>query len=263
MCGCRDAHSSKDALSCKLAVDYGITAKSVRDIWNMRTWGWATIPYWTEDDKRRFVDSRLCAACRRRGVLTAETACDRCAVRCTVTRRRGRPPGIKETKPRKRSAAMHTEEGKGPRSAAIPGFPPNFPGGMGAGSMANPQMVFLPPHSLPPQHPMYLQHGMFSPPLGLLNGGQAEELSPAHAGTHFSFHPHYQLQHQYMQQLMQQQHMQQQGLLLSTDLPQQHGFLAGAGGAAESGPYGHQLSAGSSPPQEPTQPLTQPLALPV
>ena len=45
-------------------VDYGITAKSVRDIWNMRTWGWATIPYWTEDDKRRYpahVRERECA----------------------------------------------------------------------------------------------------------------------------------------------------------------------------------------------------------
>ena len=45
-------------------VDYGITAKSVRDIWNMRTWGWATIPYWTEDDKRRYpahVRVRVCA----------------------------------------------------------------------------------------------------------------------------------------------------------------------------------------------------------
>ncbi len=38
------------------------------DIWNMRTWGWATLPHWTDADKRRYLEDRLCPACRRRGV---------------------------------------------------------------------------------------------------------------------------------------------------------------------------------------------------
>ena len=68
---------------------------NIADIWNMRTWGWATLPHWTEADKRRYLEDRLCPACRRRGVQTVEAACERCTVRCTVTKRRGRPPGIK------------------------------------------------------------------------------------------------------------------------------------------------------------------------
>ena len=78
----------------------------------MRTWGWATVPHWTEADKRRYLDDRLCPACRRLGVQTLETACERCTVRCTVTKRRGRPPGIKETKPRKRASGFGFEEVK-------------------------------------------------------------------------------------------------------------------------------------------------------
>jgi len=46
------------------------------------------------------------------GIQTAETACERCTVRCTVTKRRGRPPGIKETKPRKRTSTFGNEEFK-------------------------------------------------------------------------------------------------------------------------------------------------------
>lgn len=92
---------------------------TLADIWNMRTWGWATVPHWTETDKRRYLDDRLCPACRRRNVQTLETACERCNVRCTVTKRRGRPPGIKETKPRRRTSAFGSEDVKNQLS---PGF---------------------------------------------------------------------------------------------------------------------------------------------
>lgn len=95
----KHTHTTRDSLSCKLAIQYGITSKSVRDIWNLRTWGWATLPHWSTQDKNHFVASRLCNACRRRGVDSIEAACER----CTVTKRRGRPPGIKETKPRNRT----------------------------------------------------------------------------------------------------------------------------------------------------------------
>jgi hypothetical protein len=109
----------------------GVNTPRSTDIWNMRTWGWATLPHWTESDKRRYFDDRLwysvdllywCKStntdvllsgspgCRRRGVQSIETACDRCIVRCTVTKRRGRPPGIKETKPRKRQSTFGMDD---------------------------------------------------------------------------------------------------------------------------------------------------------
>ena len=42
-----EAMASKSAdLSARLALDHGVTAKAVRDIWNKRTWKSATQPYW-------------------------------------------------------------------------------------------------------------------------------------------------------------------------------------------------------------------------
>jgi hypothetical protein len=41
-----EAVGSKSDLSGRLALQYGVTAKAVRDIWNMRTWKKATQPYW-------------------------------------------------------------------------------------------------------------------------------------------------------------------------------------------------------------------------
>jgi len=44
--------------------DYADTS----DIWNLRTWGWATLAHWSAADKRHFLQARLCAPCRRRGL---------------------------------------------------------------------------------------------------------------------------------------------------------------------------------------------------
>jgi len=41
-----EAMGSKSDLSGRLALQYGVTAKAVRDIWNGRTWKKATQPYW-------------------------------------------------------------------------------------------------------------------------------------------------------------------------------------------------------------------------
>ena len=42
-----EAMASKSAdLSANLALEHGVTAKAVRDIWNKRTWRSATQPYW-------------------------------------------------------------------------------------------------------------------------------------------------------------------------------------------------------------------------
>jgi hypothetical protein len=230
----RDSHSSKDALSCKLAGDYGITSKSVRDIWNMRTWGWATFPHWTEADKRRYLESRLCIDCRRRGVQSVDSACDRCTVRCTVTKRRGRPPGIKETKPRRRASAMGEEASKGAAangaSFGAQGFPANFQNAMFPGQMQPPQMLLFPQHPFPNN---LQQQQMFSQTLQNLQGSFDAD-SPQAQQQQLNFQQQIQLQQQYMQQLMHQQHMQQAGQVPPPggDPAQGQAPLDGQGGAA-------------------------------
>jgi len=64
------------------------------DIWNMRTWAWATHPHWSVTDMRLYLNARLCTNCRKRGVNTIEAACKRCG----VTKRRGRPSGVPDNK---------------------------------------------------------------------------------------------------------------------------------------------------------------------
>ena len=46
--------AERDGTSAKLAVEYGITQKAVRDIWNLRTWVAATQPVWTLGDHERW-----------------------------------------------------------------------------------------------------------------------------------------------------------------------------------------------------------------
>jgi len=47
---CDKPHAPRDGLSSKLAKEYGITTKAVRDIWNRRTWRHATKPHWGPED---------------------------------------------------------------------------------------------------------------------------------------------------------------------------------------------------------------------
>ena len=56
-------------LATDLALQFGITAKAVRDIWNLRTWVQTTKPYWTQEDHDHFnLNKRqsLNHACARR-----------------------------------------------------------------------------------------------------------------------------------------------------------------------------------------------------
>jgi len=48
----------------RLATQYGITAKAVRDVWNHRTWVIATIALWEPEEARQYTLGRLCARCR-------------------------------------------------------------------------------------------------------------------------------------------------------------------------------------------------------
>jgi hypothetical protein len=46
-----------------LAVQYGITAKTVRDIWNHRTWKHATVSLWTPHETKEYIKTELCTSC--------------------------------------------------------------------------------------------------------------------------------------------------------------------------------------------------------
>jgi len=61
--------------------------KAVRDIWNLRTWTSATMPYWTSADHSRYLRKHLCKGCQRNGVKSFAAACNA----CSKPRRRGRP----------------------------------------------------------------------------------------------------------------------------------------------------------------------------
>ena len=50
-----DRTGSRSQLSTKLSEKYEITPRAVRDIWNLRTWTHATMPYWTTKDHNHFL----------------------------------------------------------------------------------------------------------------------------------------------------------------------------------------------------------------
>jgi hypothetical protein len=65
--------------------------KAVRDIWNLRTWTSATMPYWTSADHSRYLRKHLCKACQRSGVKSFAEACNA----CSKPLRRGRPATVR------------------------------------------------------------------------------------------------------------------------------------------------------------------------
>ena len=79
--------SARDSSTSVLSKRYNITMKAVRDVWNLRTWAWTTMPYWTRSDLAKFLRKHLCTQCQRKGVTSLASACKDCA----KPRRRGRP----------------------------------------------------------------------------------------------------------------------------------------------------------------------------
>ena len=55
----------------------------MRDIWNLRTWTWTTLPYWTQADHDDFLPKHLCENCKVEhkagNVRVLSDACARCA----------------------------------------------------------------------------------------------------------------------------------------------------------------------------------------
>ena len=98
----------RDTLAASVATQFGITAKAVRDIWNLRTWVQTTKPYWTQADHDFFLTkrpSRLCEACKARDVRSRSKACEICA----GPPRRGRP-AIQRTFPLDTAAQVEEEQ---------------------------------------------------------------------------------------------------------------------------------------------------------
>ena len=86
-------HEKRDSLSAELAAEFGITSKAVRDIWNLRTWTWTTLPYWTQADHDDFLPKHLCEECKVEhkagNVRVLSDACARCANPPPLGRPRG------------------------------------------------------------------------------------------------------------------------------------------------------------------------------
>jgi hypothetical protein len=96
-------HRPRDELSDSLGKQYGITAKAVRDIWNLRTWMNTTKHLWTPEDHARFLQKKLCADCRNKSVQMLSEACEKCRQRPT----KGRPPTkVDESKLKELSATV-------------------------------------------------------------------------------------------------------------------------------------------------------------
>jgi len=69
----RSPHDAK-----RLASQYGITAKAVRDIWSHRTWKKATVCFWTLDETRHFIDKGFCERCFSAVTTSSGHACAKC-----------------------------------------------------------------------------------------------------------------------------------------------------------------------------------------
>ena len=122
------------SLARSLGERHGVTSKAIRDVWNRRSWAWATRPHWTQRELQEELQETLCDSCRARGVVRIEGACAICAeqgaeARCY--RRRGRPAGAKDSYQRNRRSvkdagggfdAGHVES-LAPAAAAVAGSP--------------------------------------------------------------------------------------------------------------------------------------------
>ncbi|EKX37487.1 hypothetical protein GUITHDRAFT_116295 [Guillardia theta CCMP2712] len=76
-----------------VAQEYGVSPKAIRDIWNRRTWSYATYDLWTAEELLDYRRSRRCEKCN-----TGQGG--HCV--CLPVKRQGRPAGAKDSKPRKK-----------------------------------------------------------------------------------------------------------------------------------------------------------------
>eukprot|EP00291_Cryptomonas_curvata_P014215 CAMPEP_0172179230 /NCGR_PEP_ID=MMETSP1050-20130122/16499_1 /TAXON_ID=233186 /ORGANISM="Cryptomonas curvata, Strain CCAP979/52" /LENGTH=199 /DNA_ID=CAMNT_0012852083 /DNA_START=353 /DNA_END=948 /DNA_ORIENTATION=- len=70
---------------------YGVSPKTIRDVWNRKTWTQVTRPMWTAEEAEHYEREHM-PPDQRAALGHAEPDC----------KRRGRPPGSKDARPRKR-----------------------------------------------------------------------------------------------------------------------------------------------------------------
>ena len=124
-------HNPRDSTSAILAAKHGITMKAVRDVWNLRTWAWTTLPHWSREDHKLFLKKSLCAECRSKGVHTLDGAC-KAGGCCSVPRRRGRPMVDADTSAGKALANGHLSQMPGRQREATAFALKIIPGPTGA-----------------------------------------------------------------------------------------------------------------------------------
>lgn len=74
----KQSHSRGDDVAEKLSQQYKMTPKTIRDIWNFRSWKETTRPHWTDKDKKEYMKKHGCLNCRNNGVQTIDEACNTC-----------------------------------------------------------------------------------------------------------------------------------------------------------------------------------------
>eukprot|EP00960_Hanusia_phi_P050941 760511-Hanusia_phi.AAC.1 len=79
-----------------LGAKYGVSPKTIRDIWNKRTWVHATVGLWSKEEQLSHCKV-LCDNC----ATSVGTAC-MLAGQCACRKKLGRPSGARDKKPRKR-----------------------------------------------------------------------------------------------------------------------------------------------------------------
>ena len=79
-----------------LGAKYGVSPKTIRDIWNKRTWVHATVSFWTKEEQMSH-SKVLCDNCS----MSVGTACLMNG-QCACRKKLGRPSGARDRKPRKR-----------------------------------------------------------------------------------------------------------------------------------------------------------------
>jgi len=95
------------SLARRIGERHGVTSKAIRDVWNRRSWAWATQPHWTEREQQDQLLENLCGTCRTKGVARIVDACDMCSKQGVASRhrRRGRPAGAKDSYQRNRRSS--------------------------------------------------------------------------------------------------------------------------------------------------------------
>ena len=143
------SRTARDSTSAALATEYGITMKAVRDIWNLRTWRWETMPFWSRQDMSKFLAEHLCSACKANEVRDLAQACATCA----GPRRRGRPKKELSDSSASMDSPPEQDTGSPPEHGGAIGGLSTVAGPSACNALEHASATSMPSaYGLPPQH---------------------------------------------------------------------------------------------------------------